>query len=189
MVLAPHLDEAYYQQLARILAAAKNDKELFESIADAPFFDRTTATLLDLGFLSFVLVNNKQKTVDRVAISHTATAQGAINITVKPYKDLVVPLNHKSNAVVEAIRSGRYQQTMDWNNLLTPVLKPEEARLNQAGAGISSSYVYPLLKVRNGGAIIYQYYTTMDKVGVVHHDFMFRYTKLVSDALRKKSKN
>ena len=141
-------------------------------------------TTLGIGFLTLVMVNRKNKTLDRISMTENDLAQGAKDMTVKPFEELIVSLSFKGNAVVEAVRSGRYQQTSDWNNLLAPVLKPEEARLNQAGAGISSSFIYPLINARDGGAIIYQYFITLDMIGRQHHDFMFRYTKLVSEALR-----
>lgn len=141
-------------------------------------------TTLGMGFLTLVMVNRKNKTLDRIAMTENDIAQGAKEMTVKPFEELIVPLSFKGNAVVEAVRSGRYQQTSDWNYLLAPVLKPEEARLNQAGAGIASSFVFPLVNARDGGAIIYQYFITLDRIGKQQHDFMFRYTKLASEALR-----
>lgn len=177
--------EDFIRELKDKLAAAHNDAALFETIVNAPFYNRRLTTTFGLGFLSFVLVNKKTKTIDRISISKTDTAQGAIDITIKPFEQLIVPLGYKGNAVAEAIRSGRYQQTTDWNYLLTPVLKPEEARLNQAGAAIACSYVYPLINARDGGAIIFQYFITLDKIENLHREFMYRYTKLVSSALNK----
>src|SRR5438105_9330688 len=128
MILSQVVGETYFEQLKGLLGVAKNDRELFEAIVNAPFHDRRCTTTLGLGFLSFVLVNKKSQTIDRIAISKTDTARGAIAITVKPFRELTVPLGYKGNAVAEAIRSGRYQQTSDWSYLLIPVLEPEEAR-------------------------------------------------------------
>jgi len=183
MVQSPVVGESYLLELKRILEAAKTDAQLYEAIVNAPFHNKRVTTTLGLGFLSFVLINRKTRTIDRIAISKTDMAQGALDITVKPFRDLKVPIGYKGNAVAEAIRSGRYQQTNDWDYLLKPSLKPEEARLNQAAAGIASSYVYPLTNTRNAGAIIYQYFITLDKFENTHREFMFRYTKLVSQIL------
>src|SRR5437868_15468801 len=125
MVLSLVVSESYLEDLKKILDATKNDDELFEAIANAPFHDKLRTTMLGLGFISFTMVNKRNRTVDRTSYSKTDTAQGAIDITVKPYKELVVPLDYKGNIVAEAIRSGRYQQTIDWNYLLEPVLTPE----------------------------------------------------------------
>jgi hypothetical protein len=184
MVQSPVVSESYFSELKEILNASKNDSQLYEAIVNAPFHNKRTTTTLGLGFLSFVLVNKKTRTIDRISISKTDTAQGAIDITVKPFHKLIVPIGYKGNAVAEAIRSGRYQQTNDWDYLLKPTLKPEDARMNQAGAGIASSYVYPLIDARDGGAIIFQYFINLDKIENIHREFMFRYTKMVSRALR-----
>jgi hypothetical protein len=183
MSQSPVVGESYILELKRILEAAKSETQLYESIVNAPFYNKRVTTMMGLGFLSFVLINRTTKTIDRIAISKTDLAQGALDITVKPFRDLKVPIGYKGNAVAEAIRSGRYQQTNDWDYLLKPSLKPEEARLNQAAAGIASSYVYPLTGAKNPGAIIFQYFITLDKIESVHREFMFRYTKLVSQAL------
>lgn len=185
MTPSPVVSEAYIQELKRTLDSVKNDKALFGTIVNAPFYNRRITTILGLGFLSFVMVDKRTRTINRVSISHTDTAQGALDITVKPFRNLKVPIGFKGNAVAEAIRSGRYQQTSDWSYLLNPILKPEEARLNQAGAGIACGFVYPLINVRDGGAIIFQYFITLDKIGMAQREFMFRYTKLVSNALGK----
>jgi hypothetical protein len=185
MVQSPVVGESYILELKRILEAAKSDTQLYEAIVNAPFHSKRVTTTLGLGFLSFVLINKKTRTIDRIAISKTDLAQGALDITVKPFRDLKVPIGYKGNAVAEAIRSGRYQQTNDWDYLLTPSLKPEEARLNQAAAGIASSYVYPLINTRNSGAIIYQYFITLDKIESTHREFMFRYTKLASQVMNR----
>jgi hypothetical protein len=183
MSQSPVVGESYILELKRILEAAKSETQLYESIVNAPFYNKRVTTMMGLGFLSFVLINRTTKTIDRIAISKTDLAQGALDITVKPFRDLKVPIGYKGNAVAEAIRSGRYQQTNDWDYLLKPSLKPEEARLNQAAAGIASSFVYPLTGAKNPGAIIFQYFITLDKIESVHREFMFRYTKLVSQAL------
>jgi hypothetical protein len=182
MVQSPVVGESFFLELKRILEAAKTDTQLYEAIVNAPFHNKRTTTMLGLGFLSFVLVNKKTRSIDRISISKTDMAKGALDITVRPFRDLKVPIGYKGNAVAEAIRSGRYQQTNDWDYLLTPSLKPEEARLNQAAAGIASSYVYPLSGTRSG-AIIFQYFITLDKIENTHREFMFRYTKLVSQIL------
>jgi len=178
-------NDDFLTEMQVIISGARNQKNLYDKIVNAPFTNPRKTTVLGLGFLSFVLVNKKTGFIDRISISNTDTAQGAIDITVKPFHDLKIPIGYKGNSVAEAIRSGRYQQTSDWNYLLTPILKPEEARLNQAGAGIASSFVYPLLNTSNGGAIIFQYYIGLDKITTEHRDFMFRYAKIASNTLNK----
>jgi len=175
--------ETYLQELEGKLTAATSLETFYDMVVNAPFENRLHPTTFGIGFMTLCLANRKNNTVDRIRMTDNYLAQGARSVTVVPFEKLIVPYDAKGNCVVEAIRSGRYQQTNDWNNLLTPVLKPEEARLNQAGAGIASSFVYPLPNFQPGGAIIFQYFITLDKIGKEQHDFMFRYSKLVAKSL------
>lgn len=175
----------FFIGLKKILDGAKNKDDLFYKIVNAPFSDLRHTTTLGLGVLTLCLENKKAGTIDRISMSDTDMANGARDITVKPFNDLIVPMDYKGNIVVEAIRSGHYQQTSDWHYLLTPVLKAEESRMNQAGAAIATSFVYPLINTRPRGGIIFHYFVTMDKISNDHHNFMFRYIKLVSQALNK----
>jgi hypothetical protein len=179
------VNETYIDELKNILSDAKNDKELFRLIVNAPFKDRAKAAVLGLGIAVLLLVDSKDKTINRIALSDTELAKGTINISVKPFRGIKIPLNYKGNSIAQAIRSGQYQQTSDWQYLFAPVLTPEEARLNQAGGGIACSFVYPLIGARSGGAIIFSYFITLDKIGLEHHNFMARYAKLASAALKK----
>jgi hypothetical protein len=185
MVMFSHTEsDVYYSLLREILDSAKGDKDLFETIVNAPFSDRRRSALMGLGIVVLLLVNKATRTIDRVALSDTDLAKGAVRMSVKPFHDIKIPINYKGNFIAEAIRSERYQQTSDWQYLFAPELTPEEARLNQAGAGISCSFVYPLIDARAGGAIIYSYYLPLDKFNSEHHEFMRSYAKLVSRILR-----
>jgi hypothetical protein len=187
MVMFSHTEsDVYYSLLREILDSAKGDKDLFETIVNAPFSDRRRSALMGLGIVVLLLVNKATRTIDRVALSDTDLAKGAVRMSVKPFRDIKIPINYKGNFIAEAIRSERYQQTSDWQYLFAPELTPEEARLNQAGAGISCSFVYPLIDARAGGALIYSYYLPLDKFNSEHHEFMRSYAKLVSRILRER---
>jgi hypothetical protein len=176
--------DVYYSLLSEILNSAKGDRDLFETIVNAPFADRRRSALLGLGIVVLLLVDKTSRTIDRVALSDTDLAKGAVRMSVKPFHDIKIPLNYKGNFIAEAIRSERYQQTSDWQYLFAPELSPEEARLNQAGAGIACSYVYPLIDARVGGALIFSYYLPLEKIEKEHHDFMFKYAQIASKALQ-----
>jgi len=176
--------DVYYSLLKELLNSANGDRDLFETIVNAPFTDRRRSTLLGLGIVVLLLVNKSTRTIDRVALSDTDLAKGAVRMSVKPFHDIKIPLNYKGNFIAEAIRSERYQQTSDWQYLFAPALSPEEAHLNQAGAGIACSYIYPLIDARSGGALIFSYYLPLEKIEPEHHDFMRKYAQLVTRALQ-----
>jgi hypothetical protein len=183
MAPSPVVGEDYIKGLNAILDSAKSDKALFGSIVNAPFHNRAKATLLGLGITVLLLVNPKERAIERIALSDTELAKGTTDISIKPFKAIKIPLNYKGNFIAEAIRSGRYQQTSDWQYLFAPALAPEESRLNQSGGGIACSFVYPLVGARSGGALIFSYFVPLDKIGLEHRNFMSRYAKLVSKKL------
>jgi hypothetical protein len=158
-------NDVYYALLRELLNSASGDKELFETIVNGPFSDRRRSALLGLGILTLLLVDNKTKTIKRVAVSDTDLARGAARMAIKPFKEVEVPLAYRGNFIAEAIRSERYQQTSDWHHLFAPNLSAEEARLNQAATGIAS------------------YYLPVEKIEREHREFMRTYTKMVTNSL------
>lgn len=189
MVLFAHSnDDAYYADIKQLLDSAKSQQQLYKSIVNTPFNDKTRAALLGLGIVVLLLVNPETGNIDRVALSDTELAEGAVRMSVKPFKDIKIPLAFRGNFIAEAIRSGRYQQTSDWRYLFAPALSPEEAHLNQAGAGIGCSYVYPIKGINNGGALIFSYFQPLDKIGSEHRQFMHAYSRIVASAINNFSK-
>jgi hypothetical protein len=179
-------NDVYFSKLKEMLKVSKNDHELFETIVNAPFSDKRRMALLGLGIIVLLLVDKKTRMIERIALSDTELAKGTVRMSIKPFREITIPLDYRGNFIAEAIRSERYQQTSDWQYLFSPALSPEEARLNQAGGAIGCSFVYPLIDARNGGALIYSYYAPLDKIGREHHDFMHSYARLAANALRGK---
>jgi hypothetical protein len=167
------------------LASAANDAELFEVIVNTPFSDRLKATSIDLGIVVLLLVDKKQKKIDRVALSKTEPAAGTLKMTLKPFKSIKIPLTHYENIIAEAIRSQKPQMTSDWYYLFTPALSAQAARLNQSGGGIECSYVFPLT-ARDGGALIFSFFQPPVNIKKRHKNFMEGYSKLVDKSLKPK---
>lgn len=164
------------------LSIANTPSKLYQSIVDAPFSDKVTATNIDLGIGVLLQVDPISKTIDRVALSNTELAQGAVLVSAKPFHQIKIPLHTKNNYISEAIVSGRHKITEDWQYLFNPALKPEEARRNQAGASIESSLVWPL-KANHGGALIFSFYQPRRNIGSDHLEFARMYAQLVDRQL------
>lgn len=169
-------------QLAEKLQSA-SQPQLHQAIVNAPFQDKLFSTHLGLGIVVLLLVNPETKTIDRIALSDTYPAQGAVRMSAKPFKEITIPLDHAHNLIAKAIQQGARQLTADWKYLFIPDLTPREARFNQAGAGIECSYVYPLIGPKGKGAIIFSYFEPPDKVGPEQQYFMESYNALVFDRL------
>lgn len=177
----------YIQTLSKQLSAlqSRNPDEIYQAIVDLPFDDKQNALNLDLGIVVLLLVNQAAGTIDRIALSDTVMAQGAVEMSSKPFKKIRIPLGHPDNIIAHAIETGRVQQTEDWRDLFAPDLTPQQARLNQSGAGIESSLVTKL-KVDDGGALIFSFFQPLANLHKdQHYDFAKQYSNLVSRVLNR----
>lgn len=179
------MSNTYMLEMQARLARAKTDKILFETVVNSPFRAETKGIPLGLGMVVLLLVNKKTDTIDRIALSDTEPARGEVEYSVRPFHEIKIPLKHTRNVVATAINSGNHQSTSDWRYLFTPALSAQEARLSQAGAGIATSIVYPLLDARDGGALIFSYFIPEDQLTAGHHSFMAGYAELTAGCLRK----
>lgn len=173
----------YFQHIHDVLSAAASDADLFEAIVNAPFHDKVKTTDIDLGIIVLLLVNKTAGTIDRIALSDTESAAGAVRMSEKPFKEIKIPIGHKDNIVAKVIETGKAQRVTDWKYLFVPGLNPKAARFNQAGAGIECSCIYPLA-ARDGGALIFSFFQESRNIGEAHIQFMETYTKAVENALR-----
>lgn len=176
-------DNAYLEALENILQSAKDDPSLFEAIVNAPFQDKAKSVLLNLGLIQMTLVNTKTNMVDRIALSDTEPAHGAVDISVLPFKAIHVPYDYQKNLIAKTIKTGKRHSTTDWQYLFIPALTPEEARFNQAGAGVACSFVHPLIGAGDGGALTYSFYQPIELVSDDTKTFMIEYTKLAAKHL------
>lgn len=184
MIRAASGGDIDYQGLRKTLAAAGDDKELFDAIVNQPFLTHKVQTaLLFLGIIVLLQVNKKTGTIDRVALSQTELAKNTTDVSAKRFEDIKIPLDYKGNVIAKAIKTGKPQETTDWQNLFSPELTAEEARMNQASGGISYSAIYPLT-ARDGGAMIFSYFQYLQDIGDPQHVFMQSYSRLVNDSLK-----
>ena len=108
----PHaLDiELYRAELKKALNAARQ-QDLYQTIVDAPFYDRTMTARMGLGIVVLLLVNHQDKTIDRIALARTDLAQGTLDMSAKPFKDIRIPLNNHENYIAVAIRRKHHMAT------------------------------------------------------------------------------
>lgn len=178
------VDDDYFSDLTSMLAAANSRAELYEIIVNAPFHDPRKTTLLGLGITVLLLVDKKDKMIDRVALADTDMAAGTLRMSSKPFNEIRIPLGYKQNFIARSIIDKHYMITSDWQYIFNPVLTPEEARFNQAGGGIACSVIYPLIGAGDGGAMIFSYYEGIDRITKEHHRFMSRYSILAEKAIK-----
>jgi len=170
----------YFAALESLFLDATDEHDLFETIVNAPFHNPIFSTSIDLGVVVLLLVNKKTKTIDRIALSNTPQAHGAVKMSEKPFSAIKIPVGYKGNIIAESIDTGTSHHTSDWQYLFMPALSMQAARFNQAGAGIECSYVYPLVGARDGGALIFSYYQPRANIKTRHRNFMQFYSQLVA---------
>lgn len=170
--------------LKKKLFSAKNYEELTKLIVEEPIKQQVPTALMFLAFIVLLVVNHKTGMLDRVSISDTELAQNTFDVTAVPFEDIKIPMDDPNNLYVRAVKTGEPTDTTDWYFTFTPAMTGDQARINQASAGIAYTAIYPL-KFKKGGALSFSYYQYEGHVGREQAVFMKEYTKIVSDALNK----
>jgi hypothetical protein len=181
--VTPHLDAA---ALASALQAARdthNEQALYQAIVNTPFKHRKETVKMGLGITVLLKVNKAEGTIDRIALSDTELAKGTTDMSAKPFAEIRIPLDDAQNSIAAALRTGKLQVVSDWEFLFTPVLTPQQARLNQAGGGIGCSVVYPFLDAWGAGAMIFSFFKYASSLTPADHAFMKQYCELVAKML------
>lgn len=171
-----------FDRLRQTLSETPGDK-LFVALVNTPFqVNKIETAFLFLGIIVLLKVDREEGVINRIALSDTELASRTTQVSSVPFSDIKIPLDHSENIIAKAIQTGKPQDTTDWKFLFEPALKPDQARINQASAGIAYSAVYPL-KERDGGALIFSFYQYPQEIGSSQEKFMQRYTALVDKIL------
>jgi|GEM_PF-771672 len=177
------LNEDYFKSLSDRLKDANDEKSLKSAVVNAPFQSPATSVAIGLGIVVLLVESPDKKTLNRVALSNTEQAHGATKTSVKRFSDIKIPMKDENNILVKALHTGDWQQTSDWTDLFTPALTSEEAKFNQAGAGIGCSIVYPISTKAGKGALIFSYFIHPSEITKRHHTFMKKYSRMVTKSL------
>ena len=171
-----------YRKLKRhILAAPHEDR--YQAIVDVPFKQNVAMTMLFLGFLCLYVVDEDNSTVQLEAASGSEQYRLAVEHYNFSPEDYQLDLKKDArNTIVQAIVSGKPQSTTDWVSVSRKGASPDLVRLNQANSGIAYAAIYPFSDKKRG-AIMYNFYQYSELIDRHQHDFMRRYTELVSAIL------
>lgn len=173
-------------QYKEALYNARSRADLYSAVVNTPFIDRAYTTSLGLGIIVLLLKNKKEQTLDRIALSDTDLAAGAVKMSAKPFHQIKIPLDAHDNILIHSMETKEPQSTSDWQYLFTPALTPQEARFNQFGAGIEFSVAYPLLAPSNNksiGAMIFSYFERPSAITADHNMFMQSVAELAAQYL------
>ncbi len=162
----------------KVILASNN----LQKIVDAPF-SFIEVVMLELGVVVLLIENTETKTIDRLALSRTEPAAGAVQASKKPFNEIRIPLSEKTNAIVKALQTKKAQIVTDWKYLFIPELTAQEARDNQHGAGILCSVVSPLKNSDRRGAIIFSFLCPEGDLSDDHYRFIDDFTEIVSGTI------
>lgn len=169
-------------KIQTIVCNSANQTELYKNIANAPF-----TTLLpvayELGTIVLLIENKSTGYIERVALSQTPAADGAVRASAVPFEAIRIPRNYKSSSHVKALETKKPVVVTDWYSMFAPALTAEQARDNQNGAGISTSVVYPFFSNQNG-TIIFSLYSNAESIPDQAYQFFKWYSVLVSKCLK-----
>lgn len=176
--------EGIIGELDGILSEQQTLKVLQECIVNCPFRHPLFMTSLDIGIIVLLRVNDNEGMIDRIALSSTSLASGAVRASAKPFSEIRIPVDNTENIIAKAIREKTSYATEDWQYLFTPALTDQEARRNQMGASIECSIVYPL-ECKPAGGLIFSFYQPERNLDEQHSVFMVAYSRLVEKHLRR----
>jgi hypothetical protein len=161
---------------------SKMKKGDYQSLVDAPFTTFAPVSI-DLGAIVLIFKNDATQTFDRIALSRTEPAAGAVRASNKPFRNIRIPFHTKDNAIVEAYETGNKQVVTDWKYLFNPELSTEEARDNQRGAGVQTSVVQPFSGSNVDGALIFSFLCPETALTEEHIDFIDTFQLLIEHFL------
>ena len=156
---------------------------LNERIVNAPFEDKLISVKLGLGVVVLLVVNTSTNTIDRIELSNTELAKGAVEVSAKRFHEIKIPVDDKENAIALSVRTGELQIVDDWKYLFTPELNEDEARMNQAGAAIGCSLVQSFKGNNISGALICSFFQEPTLIAEHHKKFIKAYAHAVGEAL------
>ena len=151
-------------------------------LVDAPF---ATEHVIDYEIAAIVLTveNSTDQTIDRIALSQTPSAAGAVKASAVPFKKIRIPLQCTENALVASVSQDITIVTSDWYNLFRPTLSARQARDNQAGAGVQCSVVVPFTGKTMRGALIFSLLCTEAELTAQHRAFFSDYATFVGKSV------
>lgn len=183
--MLPPQELAEYLQRLKDRLTKSGQEPIYQQITDEPFKEKFQAVQLDLGIIALLLLDPDKRIINRIAMSDTELAHSTDAVSAKPFHEMNIPSDHRTNIIAKAIRGGKLQQTSDWKDLFIPALTSSEARFNQAAGGIGSSIVVPIISSEVSGALVYDFYQPIENIDEIHRNFVKEYTDIVKSILHK----
>ncbi|HEX8923419.1 MAG TPA: hypothetical protein VF828_01655, partial [Patescibacteria group bacterium] len=107
----------------------------------------TELDYLELGYRIIVLtlVDEDKQVLKRISLSQTDAAAKAQAASAIPFHQIDIPLDTLDNLLIKTLKTKKPQITHSWPDIFRPTLTEDQARTNQAAAGIKTSMLYPVI--------------------------------------------
>ncbi len=171
-------------RVTKIVLETLDFNEVAQKICDSLL---TELDYLNSGYRVIVLslYRDDLKGLQRVALSRTPEAQAAVDASPVPFHDIMIPIDATDNYLVKAFLDKKPYVTTDWKDILSPPLRPAEARGNQVAAGIHTSMVFPIiLKGKAVGTVIFSMVKDRDEVTKEEMDLIAGFTDIMGIAVQ-----
>lgn len=175
------------QKILAILDSTTGFASAKKAIVNAPFVSLLVPEF-DLGTVVLLIQDVKNGYIERVALSDTAAADGAVKASALPFEKIKIPSNYQKSAHVKALRTMSPVILTDWYDMFRPALSAEQARHNQNGAGILTSLIYPFKTETIAGTVIFSLYREPEDISEEAYSFFDWYAKTVGTVLSSRQK-
>lgn len=171
-------------RLEKIILDTLDFKEVVQKICDSLLSE---LGYLNLGYRIIVLtlVDERKKTLKRISLSQTPEAARAQAVSKIPFHDIEIPLSADDNLLIRTIDEKIPQSTHWWPDLFRPILKDEDAVVNQRAAGIKTSLVFPIIvREKAIGALIFSMIKDESEVSEDERDLIKGFSDVVGLAVQ-----
>lgn len=169
--------EAVYE-LNKILLSSFDFKEMVQKIADLipQKFNYETGVL--------ALINDSNKTLERVAISKTSGGTAALESLQIPFEKIVIPLDYKENLCIKALDDRRQYATGTLHDVLRPAISEENSLEVQRKMGTRISIINPLYSHDKPiGVFIVSMSKTQDELTAFEKELIKKFSESVGIAV------
>ena len=138
-----------------VLGSTKSLEQVTQTVVDSIF---TELGYMKSGYeiIMLTLLDNEEKVLKIIAISHTETADKLLKASPIPFSDTVFPLWATENILIKSILSKKMYVTDNAEDIYIPAMDAEWVRNFDSSVGINTSIVYPLVaKDRALGALTF----------------------------------
>lgn len=174
-------------KISKVILNTLDFNHVVQNVVDSLLFE---LNYLERGYRIIVLtlIDEQRGILKRISLSQTEEAKKAQQASAVPFHQIEIPLTAADNLLIKVINERKVSVTNYWPDIFKPVLTPEQAKINQAAAGVKTSMIYPVItRDRAVGALIFSLVKDVKDVSEEEQDLLAGFTDLVGLAVQNSS--